>query len=98
MKIINVGFEENKIVFSIVKGLFKKNEYQESINISDINKIEKILESGGNNEFTSIIFYQDENVLYEIPAYMYTGEIPELFEEITKNLDMNNIEVIETVI
>lgn len=98
MKIINVGFEENKIVFSIVKGLFKKNEYQESINISDINKIEKILESGSNNEFTSIIFYQNENVLYEVPAYMYAGEIPELFEEITKNLDMNNIEVTETVI
>lgn len=98
MKIVNVEFEENRIIFSIVKGLFKKNECKESINISEISKIEKILESGSDNEFTSIIFYQNENVLYEIPACMYTGEIPELFEEITKNLDMNNIEVIETVI
>lgn len=98
-KIVDVEFKDSKIIFKIEdKSLFSKKEYNESIDISKINKIEKILESGSHNEFTCINFYQNVTVLYEIPAFRYVGEIPELFDKIIKYLDMNNIEVVETVI
>jgi len=98
-KIVDVEFKNSEIMFKIEeKSLFSKKEYNESIDISKINKIEKILESGSHNEFTCIIFYQNVTVLYEIPAFRYVGEIPELFDKIIKYLDMNNIEVVETVI
>ena len=40
----------------------------------------------------------EKSILYEIPAYRYTGEIPKLFDELIKNLDMSKIEVVETII
>ena len=41
---------------------------------------------------------KEKSILYEVPAFKYVGEIPELFDKITKYLDMDNIEVVETVI
>ncbi len=102
-KIVDVEVKDSKIVFKIEdKFLFNKKEYNESIDINKINKIEKILESASHKEFTCIIFYQKvtevESVLYEVPAFKYIGEIPKLFDKIIEYLDMNKIEVIETVI
>ncbi len=126
-KIIGEEFKDSKIIFKIEdKFLFNKKEYEESININKISKIEKILESGFDNEITCIIFYQkltdvegicidtlddeiknneamielikEKSVLYKIPASRYIGKITELFDKIIANLDINNIEIIETII
>ena len=104
-KIIDVEFKDSKLIFKIKdKFLFNTKEYDETIDINNINKIEKILESASNNEFTCIIFHKEEkeikenSILYEVPAFRYTGEISELFDKIIKYLDMNKIEIIETII
>lgn len=126
-KIVGVEFKDSKIIFKIEdKFLFNKKEYDESIDISAICKIEKIYESGGNNEFTCIIFYQnvteidgtnldtlddeiinneamqeiikEKSILYEVSAFKCVFEISELFDKVIAHLDMNNIEVVETII
>ncbi len=126
-KIVDVEVKDSKIIFKIEdKFLFNKKEYNESIDINKITKIEKILESGSYNEFTYIVFYQnvtevegvnldtfddeirnseamkeiikEKSVLYKIPAFQYVGEISELFDKIIEYLDINTIEVFETVI
>ena len=126
-KIVDVEVKDSKIIFKIEdKFLFNKKEYNESIDINKITKIEKILESESHNEFTCIVFYQnvtevegvnldtfddeirnseamkeiikEKSVLYKIPAFQYVGEISELFDKIIEYLDINTIEVFETVI
>ena len=126
-KIVDVEVKDSKIIFKIEdKFLFNKKEYNESIDINKITKIEKILESGSHNELTCIVFYQnvtevngrsldtfadeirnsepmkeiikEKSILYEIPAFQYAGEISELFDKIIEYLDLNTIEVFETVI
>ncbi len=126
-KIVDVEVKDSKIIFKIEdKFLFNKKEYNESIDINKITKIEKILESGSHNEFTCIVFYQnvtevegvnldtfddeirnseamkeiikEKSVLYKIHAFQYVGEISELFDKIIEYLDINTIEVFETVI
>ena len=126
-KIVDVEVKDSKIIFKIEdKFLFNKKEYNESIDINKITKIEKILEGGSHNEFTCIVFYQnvtevegvnldtfddeirnseamkeiikEKSVLYKIHAFQYVGEISELFDKIIEYLDINTIEVFETVI
>lgn len=126
-KIVNVEIKDSKIILKIEdKFLFSKKEYDESIDINKISKIEKILESGSHNELTCIVFYQnvteidgvnvdtfddeimnndamkeiikEKSILYEVPAFKYDGKISELFDKIIKYLDMDNIEIVETVI
>ena len=126
-KIVDVEVKDSKIIFKIEdKFLFNKKEYNESIDINKITKIEKILERGSHNEFTCIVFYQnvtevegvnldtfddeirnseamkeiikEKSVLYKIHAFQYVGEISELFDKIIEYLDINTIEVFETVI
>lgn len=126
-KIVDIEFKNSKIIFKSERTfLFSKKEYNESIDINKINKIEKILESASNNEFTCIVLYQniteidginidtldneilnneamkeiikEKSILYKIPAFNYVGKISELFDKIIEHLDMENIEVIETVI
>ncbi len=41
---------------------------------------------------------KEKSILYEIPAFQYAGEISELFDKIIEYLDLNTIEVFETVI
>ena len=41
---------------------------------------------------------KEKSILYEVPAFKYDGKISELFDKIIKYLDMDNIEIVETVI
>ena len=41
---------------------------------------------------------KEKSILYKILAFNYVGKISELFDKIIEHLDMENIEVIETVI
>ena len=59
-KIIDVEIKDSKIIFKIEnKSLFSKKEYDERIDVNQIVKIEKILESASHNELTDIVFYQN---------------------------------------
>ena len=62
--------KDSKIIFKIEdKFLFNKKEYNESIDINKITKIEKILEGGSHNEFTCIVFYQNVTEVEEEPSH-----------------------------
>ena len=41
---------------------------------------------------------KEKSILYEVPAFKYVFEISELFDKVIAHLDMNNIEVVETII
>ena len=112
-KIISVEIDANKIIFQVEKHLlFAKKEYNESIDIKKIRKIEKIYEPNfkHNTELTCInlsayAIINDEDMqdtikeitlLYQIPACGYKGDLQELFDKLTNDLNMDNIEIIET--
>lgn len=94
MMIKKVDILQNYIeIIEEKKGLFGIKDHTSKIDISIIDKIEKILE---NNELIGIVIWHEDTVLHAIGIKNYEKDLEEIYNKILSNIDENLVKVIET--
>lgn len=75
------------------KGIFGIKDHTSKIDISIIDKIERILK---NNELIGIVIWHEDTVLHAIGIKNYKRDLEEIYNKILSNIDEKLVNVIET--
>lgn len=75
------------------KGLLGIKEHTSKIDLSLIDKIEKIIK---NNELIGIVIWHEDTVLHAIGIKNYDKDLEEIYNKIMNNIEKEAVEVIET--
>lgn len=90
----NIDIIQNYIeIIEEKKGLFGIKEHISKIDISLIDKIEKIIE---NNELIGIVIWHEDTVIHAIGIKNYEKDLEEVYNKILSNIEENEVNVIET--
>lgn len=90
----NIDIIQNYIeIIEEKKGLFGIKEHISKIDISLIDKIEKIIES---NELIGIVIWHEDTVIHAVGIKNYEKDLEEVYNKILSNIEENEVNVIET--
>lgn len=94
MIIKNINTMQNHIeIIEEKNGLFGIKEHISKIDISLIDKIEKIIK---DNELIGIVIWHEDTVMYAIGIKNYKKNLEEVYKKILNNVEGKSITVIET--
>lgn len=94
MMIKKVDILQNYIeIIEEKKGLFGIKDHTSKIDISLIDKIERIIE---NNELIGIVIWHEDTVMHAIGIKNYEKDLEEVYKKILSNIEENIVTVIET--
>lgn len=94
MMIKKVDILQNYIeIIEEKKGIFGIKDHTSKIDISIIDKIERILK---NNELIGIVIWHEDTVLHAIGIKNYKRDLEEIYNKILNNIDEKLVNVIET--
>ncbi len=94
MMIKKVDILQNYIeIIEEKKGIFGIKDHTSKIDISIIDKIERILK---NNELIGIVIWHEDTVLHAIGIKNYKSDLEEIYNKILSNIDEKLVNVIET--
>ena len=89
-----VNILENYIeIIEEKKSIFGIKDHISKIDISIIDKIERVLE---NNELIGIVIWQEDTVLLAIGIKNYEKDLEEIYHKILCNIEENAVTFIET--
>lgn len=75
------------------KGLFGIKEHTSKIDISLIDKIERIIE---NNELIGIVIWHEDIVIHAIGIKNYEKDLEEIYNKILSNIEPSLVKIKET--
>lgn len=94
MMIKKVDILQNHIeIIEEKKGLFGIKAHTSKINISLIDKIERIIKK---NELIGIVIWHEDTVTHAIGIKNYEKDLEEVYKKIISNIEENRVTVIET--
>lgn len=94
MMIKSIDIIQNNIeIIEDKKSLFGIKEHISKIDISLIDKIERIIE---NNELIGIVIWHEDTVMHAIGIKNHEKDLEEVYKKILSNIEENIVTVIET--